>query len=64
MPPPLSPPQKVRHKEKINLVLDLNSQCLAAQDNLGVKKSLGPLKKPLEIADYVFSPHKNNLPHD
>jgi hypothetical protein len=29
-----------------------------AQDNLGVKKSLGPLEKPFEIADYVFCPHK------
>jgi hypothetical protein len=26
--------------------------------NLGGKKSLGPLEKPLEIADYVFCPHK------
>jgi hypothetical protein len=31
---------------------------LCAQDNLGVKKSRGPLEKPLEIADYVFCPHK------
>jgi hypothetical protein len=28
-----------------------------AQDNFGGQKSIGPLEKPLEIADYVFCPH-------
>jgi hypothetical protein len=27
----------------------------------GGQKSLGPLEKPLEIADYVFCPHKKKL---
>jgi hypothetical protein len=35
-----------------------------AQDNLDVKKSLGPLKKTLEMADLVFFPRKNHkIPH-
>jgi hypothetical protein len=28
------------------------------QDNLRGQKNLGPLEKPLEIADYVFCPHR------
>jgi uncharacterized Fe-S cluster-containing radical SAM superfamily protein len=37
-------------------ILKIALRC--AMNNLGVKKSLGPLKKPLEIADNVFCPHK------
>jgi hypothetical protein len=29
-----------------------------AQENLRGQKSLGPLKKPLKITDYVFCSHK------
>jgi hypothetical protein len=36
---------------------------MVAPVHFGVKKSLGPLEKPLEMSDY-FSRIKNNLPHD